>query len=266
MSAGAMERLWRLPGLRAWRARRGLAYYVSPKGYGLHWGHFATFEEGRRWLPASPEFDHERFSDEYLASRINTVYGFDYPMMLWLGHAFRSGARRIFDFGGSVGVHYYSYRRYLDYPSDLEWHVCELPASAKRGREHASAVGAEGLRFSEQFEPEKINADIWITAGTIEFVELGLDNMIAQCAVRPGHVLVNKLPLHDGDDFVSTQNIGQGGFAPHAVFNRKRYIERVERLGYRLADAWKVPERSFTVPGAPGSSFPTYSGLYFQRA
>ena len=49
-----------------------------------------------------PGFDLASLSDEYLETRTECTYAFDYPVMFWLRNAFEAGARSIFDIGGSV--------------------------------------------------------------------------------------------------------------------------------------------------------------------
>ncbi|MNL58221.1 hypothetical protein D3C87_1818410 [compost metagenome] len=47
------------------------------------------------------------------------------------------------------------------------------------------------------------------------------------------------------------------------VYNRQRFINEIEELGYTLREQWQVPERSLYLPGFPERCFPTFSGLYF---
>lgn len=262
----AVGHLKKLPGVGALRRRRHLAHFFSSKGYGTHYGVFDSFAQARDWLPASGEFDRPEFSEEYLGVRTQRVFAYDYPVMFWLKMAFAQGATSVRDIGGSVGVHYYAYRRFLDYPAQLDWTVCELSNAVRLGRELAQKEGVGGqLRFTESMDPSGVAADVLILAGTLEFLDgPGLDQFLARCERRPNHILLNKLPLHDGADFVSTQHICAGAFAPHHVFNRARFIASIEQQGYRLVDAWDVPDRTFFMPGHPDKSFDTYSGLHFQ--
>lgn len=247
------------------RRKLGLKKYLSKNGYGLHYGAFATFEEARRWLPPNREFSNPEFSDEYADHRTKSIFGFDYPMMFWLQKAFQEGADSIFDIGGSVGVHYYAYSRFLEYSDSLKWEVYELAASVERGRAMAESENVRNLTFTTKLDPSTIEADVWMAAGAIEFLEKErLERLLSATVCRPRHVLLNKLPLYDGDDYVSTQNIGNGSFTPHHVFNRRKYIADVEACGYRLVDTWPVLEREFGVPGNPEQSFRHYSGLYFR--
>jgi putative methyltransferase (TIGR04325 family) len=261
----AIEALKRLPLVGGWRRRRHHRFFLSDAGYGCHLGIYRSFAEARKKLPQTKEFDRREFTHEYIENRSRRVYAFDYPVMLWMKDAFGRGARIVFDIGGSVGNHFYAYRKFLDYPSGLHWHVYELPASIEAGREFASRNGAMQLGFSPIAELHRGPADIWLAAGAIEFIEHGRPNvLLAGCPHRPQHILLNKLPLYDGEDYVSTQNIGGGAFAPHHVYNRARLIFDIEAMGYRLIDAWEVSGWQLSLLGHPEKTIPRYSGLYFR--
>jgi len=262
-----LERLKRLPVLRNLWQRERLNHFLSSGGGGLHYGRFSSFDEARAWLPKSSGHDLEVLSDEYIEVRTKRVYAFDYPVMFWLREAFAGGARSIFDIGGSVGVQYYSYRRYLSFPEGLVWRVSELPVVCRLGREYAQRHGVTALQFSETIDTSAISDDIWIAAGVLELLEkTRLEDLLARAAKRPEHILINKLPLWKGEEYVSTQNIGSDSFTPHYVFNRERFVSAVEALGYTLVDSWEVPERAYQDPREPERDFANYSGLCFRRA
>ena len=252
--------------LRPWRARRHRAWFLSEQGYLAHCGVFESFEQARAWLPKTREFDQRELTDEYVEVRTQRVFAYDYPVLFWLAKAFEQGARRVWDIGGSVGVHYFAYRTYVEYPDGVEWLVSELPNVVEVGRELALREGAAGLSFSSALDPGAIEADVWISAGAMQFIETALqgNSLLARARYFPQHLLFNKLPLYEGDDFVATQNIGRRSFTPVHVYNRQRFVACIEELGYQLLDAWDVPERSFHLMGRPDKSFDHFSGLYFR--
>lgn len=259
-----LQTLKRIPAVRSMLRKRGLQRYLSARGEGSHYGRFETFDQARAWLPKSPEFEFDEFTNEYANQRSYKVDSFDYPALFWLRAAFDEGAVSVYDIGGSVGNLYYAYGKYLKYPAALKWTVNELPVSVKIGRELAALRKAEPLEFVDTLDPASVAADVWIAAGAIEFVDSYRPaDLLSAARTRPRHVLFNKLPLYAGDEFVSTQNIGRGSFVPHYVYNRQQFIAAIEGAGYRLVDSWWVPDRSFTVHGQPENSFDEYSGLYF---
>jgi putative methyltransferase (TIGR04325 family) len=245
-----------------WRRQK----FFSEAGFAGHFGLFKSFAEARSSLPPSPEFDHAALAAEYVDVRTRKIFAYDYPVMWWLERAFRDGATKVLDIGGSVGVHFYAYRRYFDMPKDLSWRVVEVPAIAAIGRKMASQpdAHASALSFADELAPALSGNDIWISAGALHY----LDNarpaqLLQQCEVRPRHILLNKVPLYGGEDYVTTQNIGAGCFAPMHVYNRRRFVKEVEALGYTLREQWQVPERSIDLPGFPEHRVPSFTGLYF---
>ena len=250
--------------IRSLLRQRGQRQFLSKWGVGYHYGSFGSFAEARAWLPKTKEFSFPDFANEYIDERSHRVYPFDYPVLFWLRQAFEEGSNSVLDIGGSIGNQFYAYGKYLKYPANITWQVHELPAFIKVGQDLALQRNAPQLSFSDKLNPEQLAADIWIAAGAVEFIEgLALDQLLIQARQRPRHVFLSKLPLYDGPTHVSTQNIGNGSFVPHHVFNRQQYIAAIEKAGYRLVDSWGVPDRRFQVPGQPENSFDEYSGLYF---
>ncbi|MDB5731381.1 MAG: putative methyltransferase, family [Variovorax sp.] len=249
------------PALVWWRLHR----FLSPQGYPAYFGVFPSFAAARAWLPHSPGFDHGPLATEYVQVRTQKVFAYDYPVLWWLQHAFRCGAAHVLDIGGSVGVHYFAYRRYLEMPPALTWHVADLPSIVSIGRTLAEQQGISALTFTDDLPLALAGEhDIWISAGALQYFEHGRPSgLLERCAMRPGHLVFNKLPLYEGEDFVTTQNIGEGCYAPLYVYNRARLIHDIEALGYRLRDCWPVHERSLDLPGYPERSLPSFSGLYF---
>ena len=257
--------LKRLPPIRAWLRKRALCKYFTQRGIGCHSGHFSTFAQARAWLPPSPEFSHDQFTDEYVYQRSHRIWPFDYPVLFWLRKAFEEGSTTILDIGGSIGNQFYAYQNYLTYPPGLEWRVHELPAFIQEGRDLAAAREAHGLHFSDEWPANWLSSDIWIAAGAMEFMETeNLPALLARADRKPRHLLLNKLPLTEASAFVSTQNIGFGSYVPHHVFNRQAFISAIEGHGYDKIDAWDVPERTFMSLGFAADCFDTYSGLYFR--
>jgi putative methyltransferase (TIGR04325 family) len=251
------------PALRQLKRRQ----FFSEKGFGDCFGVFEDFDAARAWLPRSVEFDLAALTQEYVEVRTRQVFAYDYPVMWWLERAFRAGAASVLDIGGSVGVHYYAYRNYFEMPGRLTWRIAEVPAVVAVGRNLAARNHADALSFTDDLELSDKNVDVWLSAGALQYVENGRpDRLLEASGARPRHILLNKLPLYGGKDFVTAQNIGKGCYAPVHVYNRLRFVRSIEAFGYALKDHWLVPERSLHVPGHPERSFPAFSGLYFVRS
>lgn len=258
--------VYQLPGVPLLRERRHRQYFLSPRGFSSHLGRYASFDQARATLPPSPGFDRAELAEEYVDVRTRRVFPYDYPVLFWLDRALRAGATAVADIGGSVGVHYHAYRRYLDYPPELRWTVFEVPAIVEIGQALARRAEASSLRFTSELDADFLDADVWLSAGALQYIEEATPRRLLSLTRRlPDHVLLNKLPLYDGTTFVTTQNIGRGSFAPVYTFNRTELISAFTDAGYAQVDTWAVPERDFSLPGDDGPHFEAFSGIYLRR-
>src|ERR1700733_1930234 len=64
----------------------------------------------------------------------------DYPVLFWLSRILTE-CTSVFDYGGHVGMSYYRFSRYLTYPKDLQWRICDMPKITKAGEEIARERG-----------------------------------------------------------------------------------------------------------------------------
>jgi putative methyltransferase (TIGR04325 family) len=258
----AMDLVSRIPPVQALRERKYEHVFRSHQG--LVRGVFADFEHARRSAPVGKPVGME--SPEYVehhTDRADYIQAYDYPFLFWLDRILPT-VRSVFDFGGNVGVHYFAYAPYLTYPADLKWVVCELPNLIRAGERMALERQAHQLTFTTWFGDAE-GTDVLIAAGALQYIERPLGEQLVALRSRPRHLLLNKLPLYDGEPFVTLQN-GGPVFAPQHVFNRAQFLRALKYLGYELVDAWEVPEFSCAVPFQPGRFVSRYSGLYLRCA
>ncbi len=241
----------------------------ATNGYGCFWGIFETFEEA---IQAAPEtksigYDNEELAQEYQQmlednnweNKGRSVLLHDYPVLFWLNSIFHQGDKTVFDFGGNVGIHYYSYTKYLEKAKNFKWVICELPEIIKAGKKIAEKRSAQDLDFTSNFEDIK-SKNIFIASGVIQYI----DNLPQKLSIpdKPQHLLINRLPLYDGKQFVTLQNGGKV-FYPQYVFNRTQFIEGLNNIGYELIDMWEGVGCCI-IPFHPEKSVHSYSGLYFK--
>ncbi len=170
------------------------------------------------------------------------------------------GLARVFDLGGSAGNLFYSYRQRLDFPPGLIWQVCDLPRTIARGRQVAQERGAAQLRFTPEWT-EASGADLLIASGSLHYFERPLSDMVADLAVRPRAILVNRTPLTDGPPMAAVQD-GPGFCVACMLHNRAALIKGFERLGYRLRDEWQAAELHLRMPCYPERSADAYTGFF----
>ncbi len=206
-------------------------------------------------------FDTPDYANEF-RERLDQVFSFDYPMMFWL-KCLLAPESSVFDFGGHAGTHFYAYARYLEYPAGMKWTVCDLPAMLAAGRKLADEKNASGITFTSDFTRAE-GADILIAAGSLQYIESpGIGTLLKGLKNKPRHLLLNKLPLSPGEQFVTLQN-GRVSFHPQYVFNRGSFIRDLLDAGYLLVDQWSVETHPGRIPFHPEKSFPCHSGLYFK--
>jgi putative methyltransferase (TIGR04325 family) len=158
-------------------------------------------------------------------------------------------------------AHQASYRRYISFPEDLQWIICELPEAVRAGQEIARERNEGRLGFTDQRQVAG-DPDVYATFGALQYIEEPFDRIIAKLRVRPAHLLLNRVPLTAGDAFITLQNNGLW-FSPYKVDNKFELIKSVEALGYELRDKWEMSRpNSFLLH--LGDSVPTYNGMYFR--
>jgi putative methyltransferase (TIGR04325 family) len=195
---------------------------------------------------------HERFR----------VLPMDYPVLFWL-QGLLPGCRVLFDFGGNVGISYFAFRDYLQYPEDLRWLVCDLPAVADAGEKIAREEQASHLHFTTGVG-ELGQADIFMALGSLHFVESPF-RMFEAAPRLPRHVLLNKVPVGSRPAAVTLHNMG-AAFCPYHLFNREEFEGVFRGWGYDLVDRWANPDLGACIPLHRRESIAAYSGYYFRRS
>lgn len=185
----------------------------------------------------------------------------DYPILVWLARAFETGST-VFDLGGNVGTAYYAYRKFVNFPKALQWTVCELPEFCRRGEQIAKERGLDCLHFTEDFR-QADGAQIFLTCGTLQYLEKPLSAMLSRLAAKPRHLIIQRVPLYDGPSFYTVQNIGYA-FCAYHIQNKRDLFESLSRQGYRLIDSWS-DSRTSRIPFHPARTVTNYYGAYFQR-
>ncbi len=243
------------------RSILGHLRFTSPASYGRYRGVFRTPAEAIAAAPRNQRigYDHADLAEEYRDQFSGTVGFYDYPMLYWLGRLFAPGCR-VFDFGGNIGTHFYSYRHYLTYPSDLSWTVCELPAIVAAGLDLARQQGS-AVQFTTDFAAAD-GSDVFLASGSIQYVG-SLASSLAALRHKPTHLLLGRFPLCEGPSFVTLQNGGKV-FYPVHVASREAFIQSIVDVGYRLVDHWKDLGEPVAVPFHPEFKTMSFHGMVFR--
>ena len=250
-----------------------LAHYVAHLMYEQHFarasgcqrlfhGVYATFEEAKR---AAPKTKPLRYDDTAYSYENNHrgVMASDYPVIYWMSRVLPESSS-VVDFGGNIGMAFYSYQKYVTYPAHLCWLVYDLPEVVETGRRiHAREGSPAGLSFTTTLS-DCAGCDILLAAGSLQYVPETLLQVLAGIGSRPNHILLNKLPVCEGDSFVTLQSTGTG-FSPYQITNRKMLLDQLSDLGYDLEDSWENPGMPLVIPGEPAHCLSAFSGMYWKR-
>ena len=225
-------------------------------------GVYSSFAEARSNAPKKIRLGYDR--DEIARGYQNQRFLLsDYPTACWLKEVLRDGSR-VFDLGGSVGISFYLLEDFFEFPSKLEWTVCEVPAVAHAGEQIAIEKNERRLRFTSRFD-EADGSDCLLASGSLQYIDASFAELLSALHRPPRHLIVNRIPLHPDRECVTLQNI-RWAVSPYRIFQRDRFIADLEMLGYVLIDAWRVPDHSCWIPLYPEHSVSEYSGLYLRRS
>lgn len=256
----------RWPGIAGMLRRRYEREFASNRDRNLFRGVFESFDEARLSAPTGRPlgYDNSDAAAMYV-DRTRRIYPTDYPVLYWLQRLFAAGCTRVFDLGGHIGVSYYAYRRYLDYPANLEWRVHDVPAVMAQGRRFAAQKDRDGrLGFLDRFE-EADGFDVLVAQGSVQYLPEALDARLARLARPPRHVILNLTPLHETHAYFTLQSIGTA-FCPYRIEAVGDFLGRYQSLGYEIADAWDNPDKRCEIPFHPDRSLDRYHGFHFRRA
>jgi len=237
------------------------------KGAGnFYAGVFRTFDEAKRAIPPrqAQGFDNETAAGFY-RERLEKVFPADYPALFWLQPLVRDGVR-IFDFGGHVGLHFYSWRTLLRLPPSARWIVADVTAVCAAGAAIAKERNtSEQISFTDAGLSACNGTDAFFSGGALQYLEPdALPQALKAMERPPPHLVINKVPAVDGEGYFSVQDTGMFQ-SPYTIFSRPTLAGALRGAGYELADAWTCPGLHCTITDSKRHSVNPYSGFYFRR-
>src|SRR3569833_664234 len=224
-------------------------------------GVYRSFAEAERAIPAGQRigYDHVELTTLY-QHRMEKACQSDYGALYWL-RGLVAADTFIFDFGGHVGVSYYGWKSYLGYPPGLRWLVYDVPAIVRAGIELAGQRESTGLTITSDLTDGR-DCNVFLAAGSLQYLDTSVPQILAALGRLPKHLILNKVPLYEGESFVTVQSTGRA-FHPCRIFNRDEFVSGLTALGYRAVDDWVNREQHCEIPFARGRDIDAYSGYYF---
>ena len=255
---------WRVPGLgQLLEADYARAFARRPAN--RFRGVYRTFAEAEAAIPVGHPvgYDHDAMTTMY-RNRMEKACQSDYAVLYWMREVLRAKpASLVFDVGGHVGVSYYGWQKYLGFDAGLRWLVQEVPAVAEAGAELARERGARGLEFTSDLAAGR-GCDVLMAAGSLQYVDVSVPQLLDAVGSRPRHLILNKMPVYDGEGFVTVQSTGRA-FHPYRIYNGTELVTSVTALGYELIDDWQNREQHCEIPFTRGKDIDAYTGYYFRH-
>lgn len=252
--------LRKLPFLQKWF--NSLVMARTDRAGHLFSGSYSSYKEALSDIPASRAagWDHDETAKLW-QDEIDPVRPSSYPIFFWLSCLVREDTTLI-DLGGSIGLTYYAYRRYISLPKGATWTVIEVPAIADEGARIAVRENAANLRFVNQMTDAPA-ADIFLSAGTMQYMEESIPGVLERLRNKPRYLLLNKLPVAGYETLWTLNNYGPA-LAPNRVFNEREFLGYFESHGYRLKDRWAVQDLHISIPFHPERYLGEFSGFLFE--
>jgi len=245
----------------------GLVYRPPRFGYSNVWvGAFPSWDAAMAAIPAGNPVGYNQEGAKKMFAGYPTSYvrPSDYAVVVHLRNALKAGSR-VVDVGGSIGTAYYIAQKYFDLPDGLEWRIYDVPEVLEAGRQVAEREGekSKSLSFIDKLT-DAGTCDLFFSSGSLQLIKETLPTLLQKLPLLPQHVLINRIPVWDREAIVSLNDMGFS-LAPYNIFNRKKWVDSVEALGYKLMDDWACPESQFVVRYQPKLRLNSYRGFYFLR-
>jgi putative methyltransferase (TIGR04325 family) len=255
-----------------------LHYWVFPRSSASCRSVFSSFAEA---LSATPSMISRGYSQCYeksgfydvstkerkknMEKNIEEINEFnksiDYPVLVWLREAFTDSSK-VFDLGGNTGYGYHAYQKMIPYPSTLKWTICDLPQVVEAGQRILETTDSPGLTYTSNIADAE-GSEIFITCGTLQYLEPSLGELLEKLAHKPRHLIVHNVPLCEGEEYFTHQNL-MPAYVPYKIQNRGKFLASLNSLGYEIVDNWEI-NRVCRIPFHPERFVRAYHGFYLRR-
>jgi putative methyltransferase (TIGR04325 family) len=257
------EKLKNLPPILFLRRMRFEKHFATHENVNYFRGVFKNFKAAADSTPLTKPigYDNAEAANMY-KERLKQIYSTDYPVLFWMERHHQE-IKRVFDFGGHVGIHYYTYSKYLPLQAIAEWTVCDVSSVVETGKKLSVEKKISNLSFSTDISDcEKY--DLFLANGSLQYLEWELHEKLKLLNDRPKFVLVNTTPIHPENKTITLQSIGTS-FCPYHVRKESEFLKGMESIGYELVDLWKNEEKKCHIAFEKERSLDYYRGAFFIR-
>ncbi len=166
------------------------------------------------------------------------------------------------ELGGSIGHFFYRIQKYIELPQEMRWTIAELPEAVALGKKLAQERQETRLDFLDSADISSAPpARIFLTAGTLQYMDLELPKLLAQLPEKPAHVLSHTLPVHRDRSYITLQNL-QVCEVPYRIYSRLELEDGMRQMGYTLKASW-THKREVEIPFHRDLQIDGYCGHYF---
>jgi putative methyltransferase (TIGR04325 family) len=250
-----------LPILRTLLEARYRRRFRSARGMGAWYGEFSSFEAAAAAAPPGAAIGYDNDGTETLYDDWFFINAKDFPALFWLEKLLEPGAR-IFDFGGHVGHTCLAYRKLLSQGPTLNWEVYDVATVVAEGNRRVAAQNLERLSFTTDFSRAS-GADVFHAAGSLQYEERPVAEMLATLPEKPRLVIINRTPTVPDSEIVTLQNIGPA-YCPYRIDARSTLPDALRDLGYEQLATWEVPEGRDRLPYSSRGRNVTWFGYCFR--
>jgi putative methyltransferase (TIGR04325 family) len=228
----------------------------------LFHGVFNTFETALASAPATHPKGYDNPDSANLYLRRLYVDEYDYPSMFWVQKSLDEGLSRFADVGGSVGIKYYAFEKFISYPESFLWRVIDVPAAAQKGRDFAKTRHAgRALEFSDQIK-DADGVDVFFVSGALQYLPQTLAEILKSYQKLPRRIIINTTPIHARHSYFTLNSIGTA-YCAYRVQAHDEFVEDIKACGYRMRHEWQNTGKSLDLPLNPDMSVAHYSGFCF---
>ncbi|MEO6966587.1 MAG: methyltransferase, TIGR04325 family [Acidobacteriaceae bacterium] len=226
-------------------------------------GVYPTFAAASAAIPADHNNSYDNPDSATFLGHKATVRSADYPVLFWLSKLLPQDPR-VFDFGGYLGISYYSFDTFLNYPPNLQWTIYDVAAVVRAGEKLAQEKDARRqLSFTTLLERAQ-EFPIFLSLGSFQFPEETFAETFRRLSIRPTHVILTKLPLTEQETFYTLHSMGPA-LCPYRIANEDEFLQSAYELNYEVVHRWESPEFGCYIPFYPDHSVRAFSGMYLRQ-
>lgn len=257
-----LRRVEQIPVIRNALIRRYAAEFATATNVNWFKGVYPDFATATADAPHTKPLGYDNdapASADMYQFRMRAISPCDYPVAFWLSRLMQPD-QMLLDFGGHVGVLYYALTRYLSFPEPFKWELYDVPAVLRQARAFAERNhNPAPLCFCDDLTHSG-HCDWVLFSGSLQYVEEPLSAIIEKLEDRPTYILINMLPVHPEESYVTLQNISTA-ICPYKIYSASELLEEIQKLGGEVVDQWKNTDKACEIPYDPGHSLDHYRGV-----